>query len=537
MSISATSVSTPFDQVKQRDTSEPSFAGKRCQYPSLYQINTRVWIRDLSRNLGRPATLDDIPEEQLGRLAQKGFDCIWLLGVWQTGLAGRRVSREHLNLQIECRQVLPNLQEDDICGSCFAITLYAAHSDFGGNSALERLRTKLHNQGMRLLLDFVPNHTALDHPWVQTHPNFYVRGTEEQLRREPQNYIRLETSSGSTILAYGRDPYFAGWPDTLQLNYAEPTLQEAMRLELLNVASLCDGVRCDMAMLILPEVFERTWGLRAEPFWPNAILTVRSHKPKFLFMAEVYWDLEWTLQQQGFDYTYDKRLYDRLRDGHARPVRDHFRASMQFQRKSARFLENHDEPRAATTFAPAMHRAAAVLTYLCPGMRFFHDGQFEGKTKKISMHVDRAPIEPVELAVRDFYDRLLVCVHAPTVRNDGWQLLDCSPAWDGNGTWDCFICFAWDTVGELPLVVVTNYAPNQSQCYLQLPFDDLCGHQIHLQDLMGSALYERDGDELVSRGLYLDMPPWGYHVFKLTTLESVSAAAENESANTVEEDN
>lgn len=514
---------------------QPSSATKRCQYPSLYQINTRVWLRDLSQSLGRAATLDDIPEQQLERLAQKGFDWIWFLGMWQTGPAGRRISRQQIDWQVEFRKVLPDFQEDDVCGSCFAITQYAAHADFGGNLALERLRGRLHNLGMRLLLDFVPNHTALDHPWANTHPTFYVGGTEEELRREPQNYIRLETSSGFRILAHGRDPYFDGWPDTLQLNYAEPALQEAMQLELLNVASLCDGVRCDMAMLILPEVFERTWGLRAEPFWPNAILSARSYKPKFLFMAEVYWDLEWTLQQQGFDYTYDKRLYDRLRDGRAQPVRDHFRASIQFQRKSARFLENHDEPRAASTFASGMHRAAAVLTYLCPGIRFFHDGQFEGRTKKLPVHLGRIPVEPVELALRDFYDHLLVCAHQPEVRDGEWQLLDSSPAWDGNWTWHCFICFAWDIAGKLPLIVVTNYAPNQSQCYLQLPFDDLCGHRIHLQDLMGSAIYERDGDELVSRGLYLDMPPWGYHVFKLTTLEGGSIAEERESANTIEE--
>jgi glycosidase len=513
---------------------QPSSATNRCQYPSLYQINTRACLRDLSRSLGRAASLDDIPAQQLERLAQKGFDWIWFLGIWQTGLAGRRVSRQQPDWQVEFQQVLPDLQEDDVCGSCFAITQYATHSDFGGTLALERLRRRLQNHGIRLLLDFVPNHTALDHPWVQMHPNFYVQGTEEQLRRQPQNYIRLETSSGTRILAHGRDPYFAGWPDTLQLNYAEPALQEAMRLELLNVAALCDGVRCDMAMLILPEVFERTWGLRAEPFWPTAILSVRSHKPKFLFMAEVYWDLEWTLQQQGFDYTYDKRLYDRLRDGHARPVRDHFRASMQFQRKSARFLENHDEPRAATAFSPAMHRPAAVLTYLCPGIRFFHDGQFEGKTKKLSMHLGRAPVEAVQLSVHEFYERLLACVHQPAIRDGEWQLLECSPAWDGNWTWDCFICFTWDTAGEHPLLVVTNYAPNQGQCYLQIPFDELCGHRIGLQDLMGPAIYERDGDELVSPGLYLDMPAWGYHVFKLTTLEDRTVAAGRESAGAVQ---
>src|SRR5262249_12058491 len=130
-----------------------------------------------------------------------------------------------------------------------------------------------------------------------------------------------------------------------------------------------DGVRCDMAMLVLPEVFERTWGVQAQSFWPRAIRLVRERAPEFCFMAEVYWDLEWTLQQQGFDFTYDKRLYDRLREGHARPVREHFCAGLDYQSKMARFLENHDEARSAAAFPPTVHEAAAAVTYLSPGLR------------------------------------------------------------------------------------------------------------------------------------------------------------------------
>ena len=154
-----------------------------------------------------------------------------------------------------------------------------------------------------------------------------------------------------------------------------------MIAELGKISGQCDGVRCDMAMLILPEVFERTWGRRPEPFWPKAIASVRRQHPEFLFMAEVYWDLEWTMQQQGFDYAYDKRLYDRLREGHPQAVRGHLLAGLDYQNRLARFLENHDEPRAAATFPPGVHEAAAVVTYLAPGLRFFHQGQFEGRVE------------------------------------------------------------------------------------------------------------------------------------------------------------
>ena len=231
-------------------------------------------------------------------------------------------------------------------------------------------------------------------------------------------------------------------------------------------------------------------------------------------MAEVYWDLEWTLQQQGFDYAYDKRLYDRLRDLHAGAVRDHFRAGLDYQDELARFLENHDEPRAAATFAPDVHRAAAVLTFLSPGLRFFHQGEFEGRRKRISPHLGRAPIEPVDAALRAFYDRLLSVLRVPAFRNGTWQLLECAPGWDGNWTYDCFVAFAWQGTTER-FVVVVNYAPNQSQCHVRMPFADLGGQRWRLADRLSDAAYDWNGDDLTARGLFVDMAPWQACVFSL----------------------
>src|SRR5262249_38097903 len=161
------------------------------------------------------------------------------------------------------------------------------------------------------------------------------------------------------------------------------------------IAGQCDGVRCDMAMLVLPDVFDRTWGRSAPLFWPAATRRVRERAPGFVFMAEVYWDLEWTMLQQGFDYAYDKRLYDRLREGRDGGLRGGLRAGRDSRARWPRLMENPDEPRAAATFAPGMHEAAAVITYLSPGLRFFHQGQLEGRRKRISPHLVRAPLEPV----------------------------------------------------------------------------------------------------------------------------------------------
>ena len=267
------------------------------RYPSLYQINTRVWLTGVSQALGRPATLDDIPDAWLDRVAAMGFDWIWLLSVWCTGPAAQRISRANPAWRHEFQETLPDLREDDIAGSGFAITGYTIHPGLGGDAALARIRQRLRDRGLRLMLDFVPNHTAPDHPWVEEHPEYFMIGTESDLARAPQNFTRLALGQGDRVLALGRDPYFAGWPDTLQLDYSNPATQEAMRGELLRIAGQCDGVRCDMAMLVLPDVFERTWGRRAPLFWPETTARVRERVPGFGFMAEVYWDREWDMQQ------------------------------------------------------------------------------------------------------------------------------------------------------------------------------------------------------------------------------------------------
>jgi glycosidase len=484
-------------------------------YASLYQINTRVWLTELSRQLGRIATLDDIAEADLDILSELGFDWIWFLSVWQTGPAAQAISRTNSQWRIEFEETLPNLKDEDIAGSGFAIQCYTVHHDLGGDAALARLRRRLQARGLKLMLDFVPNHMAPDHPWIHSHPDFFVHGSETDLTHSPQNYCRVQTKQGPLVFAYGRDPYFDGWPDTLQLNYGNPELQQVMISELEGIAERCDGVRCDMAMLILPEVFERTWGVRTDPFWPQAIKSVRRNYPSFRFMAEVYWDLEGTLQQQGFDYTYDKRLYDRLHEGHARSVREHLHAAPDYQTKLSRFLENHDEPRVATSFETLNPRAAAVITYTIPGLRFFHQGQFQGRRKRISPHLIRAPEETPDKNIEEFYNQLLTVLRMPILKSGEWQCLDCQPAWDENGSWDSFICHSWRGIGDERILIAVNYAPHSSQCYLNLPFPEIKNCSVQLKDLLSSALYIREGNNLLEHGLYLDLQPWAYHVFNL----------------------
>jgi hypothetical protein len=502
---------------------------QQARHGSLCQVQARIWLAERGASLGRRATLDDVSDAALDAIAAAGFDWLWLLGVWQTGAAARRISLEHPQWAAEYRELLPDFAPRDVCGSPFAICAYEVPQSSGGPAALARLRLRLAQRGVRLMLDLVPNHTAPDHPWVYEHPEYYVAGSEADLEREPWNYLRVQTRAGPCVLAHGRDPNFPGWPDTLQLCYRHPQLHEAMAELVESIAEQCDGVRCDMAMLVLPEVFARTWGERSasvgasagcgRSLWQELIPRVRARWPEFVFMAEAYWDLEWALQQQGFDYTYDKRLYDRLRAGDAAAVRTHLRADPEYAARSVRFVENHDEPRAAAVFAPvAVHRAAAALALLVPGLRLVHEGQAQGRRLRTSNHLARRAAEPADAELEEFYQRLLTCLRHPAARGGQWRLLEPRPAWEGNGSCASFVAFSWE-LGEALLLVAVNYGAMRAQCFVPLPFPRLASGAWRLCDrLEPGTQYERDGADLAARGLFLDVPGWRAHAFEVSRL-------------------
>jgi hypothetical protein len=495
--------------------------------PLLFQVNTRVTLGERARDLGRPATLDDLPDAWLDSVADQGYQWVWLLGLWQTGEAGRQISRSHPGLREECARVLPDLVDEDISGSPFAIREYRVHADFGGNAALARLRKRMGRRGLKLMADFVVNHGAPDHPWLETHPEWFILGSESDRAREPANWIRLPAgpSGRPAVVAHGRDPYFPGWPDTVQFNLRHPGCREALLGELERLADLCDGLRCDMAMLAQNDVFRQTWGDRSLPadgalpsdlpFWPEAIRRVKAAHPAFMFLAEVYWDREGQMQAEGFDFTYDKRLYDRLRRGDAAAVRAHLRAEPSFQERSMRFLENHDEERAALAFPPAMHRAAALVAFLVPGLKLVHQGQTEGRRIRISMHLGRRPVEPVDPGSEEFYARLLESMRLPDIQEGRWSLVEPMPAWEGNVSCDGFLAFRWRRPGRPGALAVINYSAVPAQCRVRLDDAGTAEKSLRLRDLFSEAVYVRERKEAEGPGIYFDMPPWGFQFFEM----------------------
>ncbi|MBK7003115.1 MAG: alpha-amylase [Rhodoferax sp.] len=479
------------------------------RYPLIYQINTSVWMDQLGRDLGRPATLDDIPDAALDDIKRNGFHWVWLLTVWTTGPLGRAAA---LAIKPGLKAVLPDLSDADIRASGFAVADYTVDPTFGGPAALARLRARMAKRELRLMLDFVPNHTGLDHPWATQHPAYYVQGSESDLAAHSGRYTRV----GDAILAHGRDPNYDGWRDTLQLNYANAELREAQIGNLLAIADQCDGVRCDMIMLILPEVFKRTWGIDIPDFWPEAIGRLRKRSKNFCVMGECYWGLNQQLLDRGFDYCYDKDpMYERVCRGSARDIRAHLVADLAYQRRMARFLENHDEERAAAVLPLARHQAAAMVTYFTPCLRFFHQGQLKGYRTHIPMQLRRGPEQDPDYGLSPFYRQLLSALSAEVFVDGDWRAIDPLPAWDGNPSHDGFIAYGWQGGGETYLVVV-NYAGGEGQCRLRLPFAGLGGKRVALTEMLGDEHYIRSGDEMVGPGLFIGLPAWGYNLFRLS---------------------
>jgi glycosidase len=478
--------------------------------PTVYEINTAVWLERLGRGRGRPLTLAEVPTEQWDALAGLPVDAVWLMGVWRRSPEGLRIALSNPELDAGNRAALPDLRPEDVIGSPYCVRDYVVDERFGGSAALAAARAALAERGLGLILDYVPNHVAPDHDWTREHRECLLAGSEAELAEHPEAFIR--TDGG--IFANGRDPYFPPWPDVVQLNAYSPALRDAVADTLLAIGGQCDGLRCDMAMLMTNEVFGRTWGDRAGPvpaedYWPTLITRVKQAQPDLLFMAEAYWDMEWTLQQQGFDLCYDKRLYDRLLHDPPASVRGHLQADPAYQERLIRFIENHDEPRAAATFGPGQARAAAVVMSTLQGARLFHDGQFEGRRVRVPVFLSRAPDEPEDGELRAFYQRLLRAIADADLRDGQWQLCSCE-GWPDNDSANQLVAWCWSTQGSRHLVVV-NLSERPAQARVRLPWADLADGNWRLQDRLADEQFDRAGDQLAADGLYVGLDGWAYH--------------------------
>jgi hypothetical protein len=488
----------------------------RTSHPVLYEINVWPWLGRLSRRDARTVTLGSIPASEWDRLAALGVELVYLMGLWHRSPISRGIARSDAGLFAAYDRGLPAWQAVDVVGSAFSLIAYEVDPHLGRDEDLACVRDALHARGLRLIVDFVPNHTAFDHPWVAAHPDRYVCVPEEVFRANPRAYRPVELPGGDVrFVACGRDPFFPPWSDVAQLDHFRPETRAAMLGELQRIAARADGARCDMAMLLLSDVFSRTWGGMSgsapppSEFWADAVATL----PGFELIAEVYWDLEWRLQQLGFRYTYDKAFYDRLVRGDGPAVHGHLCADPAYQRRSARFIENHDEPRSVAAFGDRV-RAAAVASTTVPGLRCLYDGQLEGRRLRLPVQLGRLPDEPPDGSLRAFYERLLGVVASPAFHDGDWRLLECRSA--GDGTWPGLVAWRWAHRGEL-WVVAVNVAAGPAQGCVQLLPDLPAGDHFAFEDVLDGRVYSWERQALVrSGGLYVRLESGRAHLLRVS---------------------
>jgi glycosidase len=479
--------------------------------PCIYEINTWVWLEQLSARVGRRIDLASVPPEVWDEFAAPRFDAIWLMGVWQRSAEGRKVALGLPGLLDECDRITPDFTEADLPGSPYSISNYVVDAHLGGPEGLAAARQEIQKRGLRLVLDFVPNHVGLDHPLVRLHPEYFIRGGTEDLNLPEKTFFKTD----GDIIAHGKDPYFPPWTDTAQVNAFNKGLGVAAIETLLDIAAQCDGVRCDMAMLVINEIFAATWRAYAgeqpaKEYWADVITEVKKANPDFFFIAEAYWDREGQLQQLGFDYCYDKRLYDRLVDGTAHDIREHLSAGVTYQEKLLRFLENHDEPRAAAVFPPLRYRAATLVLATVPGAKLYYQGQLTGARVKWPVQLGRVPVEPEDAAIKAWYERLFQLKGDLKLNESDWQLCDVS-GWPGNESWNNLLAWSWTGQSTRSLTVI-NFSDVPAQGRVHLPWHDQAGADRVLADQVSGERYIRNGDELATEGLYVRLGAWQFHV-------------------------
>ncbi|HVR75189.1 MAG TPA: alpha-amylase [Planctomycetota bacterium] len=489
----------------------------------LYQVDARVWLREESARERRPVRLDTIASATLDAIAGQGFGWLWLRAVWDTGRAAREVASRRAPWLEEHAEALPDVGLQDIDGSPFAVRGYRVRSDLGGDDALEALRDDLARRGLRLLLDVVMSHAALDHPWTREMPELFIGGSEEDLRREPGRWHR---TPGGAVIAHPEDSTGAPAPDAAAFNYRHEGLRRAMLQEIERVASVADGVCAVGAALALPGRAEAVWGERSAPrdgsppaggsFWLEALPRVRAARPASVFIAEAPGDSRAALEEVGFDSVEDETLLDLLLSGDAGAVRAHLEGvAGRGGAKGLHFLESHGRRRAAGVFPPFLQPAASVVAFLSAPRALLHHGQLEGRRVRHHVHLTRRADEAPDRDLDAFHQRLVEVLARSEVERGPWRMLPVREAWEGNGTAAQIIAGLHRGAGGEATLSAVNFGPGRAQGYVDLSSLETRGRRLIFQDLFSVERHEREGDDIAQRGLYVDLPAWDYNIFEV----------------------
>ncbi len=504
------------DSLGPMATSNGVSAGFRVRaHPHLYEINTRTWLEQLSAQHKQIITLADVPDPEWDALAKLGFNVIWLMGVWKRSQESRRINLKNpANFQ-QFDRALPGWKPDDVISSPYAVAGYVPDVRIGTWDSLDAAREKLRARGMALFLDFVGNHTALDHPWMREHPEFYVQAGPQDFEQNPSLYYQLKTPQGTRFIALAKDPYYPPWIDVAQLNHFNPGMRAAQLAELRTIANHCDGVRCDMAMLQLNDIFAGIWqhllGGTQPPtkeFWTEA----RANVPNLVLLAEAYWGTEQRLLNLGFSFAYDKTLYDAVRDINLQQVRARLAGSTEQQSHFARFMENHDEPRRPEVFGNERLGTEGTLMGTLPGMRFYHQGELEGRRIRLPITLRIAANEPPDPPSLAFFQKILQITQRDVFHEGQWKFLELVP--EGDAPPDGLIVYEWRSA-KAWTIIAANLTGSAAQGRLRLGDCVSSAQQYVLYDELNDVKYSRSGEELHNVGLFIRREAFQAHIFDI----------------------
>ncbi|HEX4001152.1 MAG TPA: alpha-amylase family glycosyl hydrolase [Candidatus Acidoferrales bacterium] len=489
-------------------------------HPHLYEINAWAWLEKLSTRLGRLVKLTDVPDSEWDAIAARGFDIVWLMGLWEHSAEARQIELGDPANKPLFDRVLPGWTVEDVIGSPYSITEYIPDPRIGTWDSLDGVREKLRTRGVALFLDFVGNHTALDHPWTREHPEFYVQGTEADFRRDPQGFHKVESAKGPVFVALGKDPYFPAWDDVAQLNHFSPGMRAALLGEVRKIATHCDGVRCDMAMLQFNEIFERVWGPYVRDFDPpDTEFWADAHTaaPDLVLLAEAYWGTQQRLLDLGFSFVYDKGLYDAMRYQKMPEVHGQLNAALAYQKHLARFLENHDEDRCAEAFGPERLSSVATFMGTLPGLRFYQEAEIEGAKIHLPVALRRVAEEPANPASVAIFEKILQATKQDVFHKGLWHVLPIASEGDDSSgnlvAWEWRLESAWKVI-----VVNLTGGPAQGRIsFADRPPVAQQARQYVFHDELDGASYPRNGDEIRKAGVFVRREGYQAHLFDVSS--------------------
>ncbi|KAK8881185.1 hypothetical protein M9Y10_003916 [Tritrichomonas musculus] len=474
---------------------------------STYEISTRPYLFLLSQKLKKQCKIRDIPAEEFDDWKNKGFNYVWFMGIWEVGPNSISIAKKHEGCIQGYNENLPGWTNDDIIGSPYCIVQYHVNSDIGTVDDIKWVREELKKREMKLIVDFVPNHTAFEAPEIEEHRNFYV------WTRTPLQDTDRYAPNG---IAYGKELESSSWTDCAQQNYFDLEFRQHQIKILKFIASIADGVRCDMSHCVLNDVFEQCWKNELQAlgyerpsteFWEDATKAVKADYPNFIFLAESYHNNEGKLIQCGFDYAYDKIPYDQLVYNNVGEFTQQiWNRSREYKSHGCFFTENHDEKRAVAVFGTYQRaNAAAALLLTLPGMRFFNMNQWEGPRNKIDTHLRRAlPEEPIPECIH-FYDKLFEILKLDCMRKGEFVQYNI----DGSGTIPVWTY----TYNNEHIIVTVNFSDNCSGGFIKL--NNLPNQEkVDFIEMFSGKIFTYNLSEIKEKGFFVLLDPYQAQIFK-----------------------